>query len=70
MVPLLARRREGFEQAKLKLAKAAHSGGQLVEAEQVLLDGLRTYPNSIALLTELAELATSRKEWPLAGVGL
>jgi len=37
-----------------------------VEAKQVLLDGLRTYPDSIDLLTELAELASSRKDWPLA----
>ena len=63
---LLARRRKAFEQAKLEFAKEASAGGQIVEAEQVLLDGLRTYPDSIALLTELAELASSRKEWPLA----
>lgn len=68
MIPLLGRRRAGFEQAKLELSKNARSSGQVVEAEQVLLDGLRTYPNSIALLTELAEIASSREEWSLAAV--
>lgn len=52
--------------AQAELARSYREDRAFSEAERVLLEGVRVYPGDLGLMTELAELATTSKDWPTA----
>ena len=63
--------RSQSQQAKTQaeLARTYRAAGDLDGATRILLEGIREHPSDLALMTELAEVAIAKKDWPAAALG-